>query len=93
MNVGIDEGGTPITDETINEIITCAENGDFSEFEDVSDCVYGQIAPLSQEKVTITFTLPTSAADELNNLAKKQSCTRSDVLRSFVFDGLLRASV
>lgn len=93
MQVGIDEGGTPITDETINEIIACAENDDYSEFEDVSDCVYGHIAPLSQEKVTISFTLPTSAADELNSLAKKQSCTRSDVLRSFVFDGLLRTSV
>ena len=93
MYVGIDEGGTPITNETINDIITSVENDDYSEFEDVSDCVYGHIAPISQEKVTISFTLPTSAADELSNLAKKQSCTRSDVLRSFVFDGLLRTSV
>lgn len=93
MNVGIDEGGTPITDQTINEIIECAEKGDFSEFKDVSDCVYGQIAPLSRERETISFTIASSAVNELNSLAHKQSCTRSDILRSFVYDGLLRTSV
>ena len=93
MIVGIDEGGTPITEETIDEIIDCVENEDFSEFEDVSDCVYGQITPLSQEKTTISFTIPVSVENDLSNLAKKQNCTRSDILRSFVYDGLLRTSV
>ena len=93
MIVGIDEGGTPITKETVDEIIHCVENEDFSEFEDASDCVYGQITPLSQEKTTISFTIPVSVENDLSNLAKKQNCTRSDILRSFVYDGLLRTSI
>ena len=93
MIVGIDEGGKRITQQTINEINERVEREDFSEFEDVSDCVYGQIAPLSQEKETISFTIASSAVNELNSLAHKQSCTRSDILRSFVYDGLLRTSV
>lgn len=93
MIIDYDKNGTPITDEDIERWSEAAENLDFSEFEDVSDCVYGQLTPISEEKTTISFTLPVSADNDLVSLAHKQNCSKSDLLRSFVFDGLLRAAV
>ena len=87
------EQGLPVTQKDIEYWQECAEKDDFSEFEDVSECVYGEVAPLSEEKGTISFTLPVSTIEELDNLACKQNCSKSSLLRAFVFDGLLRASV
>ena len=92
MIVDYDKNGTPITDEDINRWSAAADNLDFSEFEDVSDCVYGKLTPISEEKTTISFTLPVSAENDLAALARKQNCSKSDLLRSFVFDGLLRSA-
>ena len=88
-----DKNGTQITDDDINRWSDAADNLDFSQFEDVSDCIYGKLTPISEDKTTISFTLPVSVESDLSNLADKQHCSKSDLLRSFVFDGLLRASV
>ena len=93
MIVGFDENGNKVSSEDIEEMCEEIDRLDFSQFEDVSECVYGSIAPVSQEKETISFTLPVSVVSELNALSSKQGCSRSDVLRSFVFDGLLRSAV
>ena len=93
MIVDYDKNGAPVTDEDIERWSEAAENLDFSEFEDVSDCVYGKLTPISEEKTTISFTLPVSVEHDLVTLAQKQNCSKSDLLRSFVFDGLLRAAV
>ncbi len=93
MIIDYDKNGTPVTDEDINRWSEAADNLDFTEFEDDSDCVYGKLTPISEEKTTISFTLPVSAENDLVALARKQNCSKSDLLRSFVYDGLLRAAV
>lgn len=93
MIIDYDKNGTPVTDEDIKRWSEAADNLDFSEFEDVSNCVYGKLTPISEEKTTISFTLPVSAENDLATLAQKQNCTKSELLRSFVYDGLLRAAV
>ncbi len=90
--IDIDENGNRITEDDIKRWVNSAEKLDFSEFKDVSDCIYGNLEPLSEEKTTISFTLPVSTDKQLSVLAKKQNCTKSDILRAFVFDGLLRTS-
>ena len=90
--IDFDKNGTPVTDEDVNRWSEAADNLDFSEFEDASDCVYGTITPISEERHTISFNLPVSVENDLIALAKKQNCSKSDLLRSFVYDGLLRAS-
>lgn len=93
MIIDYDKNGTPVTDEDINRWSEAADNLDFTEFEDDSDCVYGKLTPISEEKTTISFTLPVSAENDLVALARKQNCSKSELLRSFVYDGLLRAAV
>ena len=88
--VGYDENGKPVTQEDVNGVLDCVERGDFSEFVDVGACAYGSISPISEEKATVSFQLPVSTIDQINALAQKQNCSKSDVLRAFTFDGLLR---
>lgn len=92
MIIDYDKNGVPVTDEDVERWSRNAEKLDFSEFRDVGDCIYGKISPISQVKKTVSITLPVSTIKEFDNLASKQGCSRSDVMRSFMYDGLLRAS-
>lgn len=91
MVVDKSENGVPVTDEDIAEWAERAEQIDWSGYED-SGCVYGKLKPVSEEKTTVSFVLPTSAYEELRELAEQRKCSKSEVLRAFVFDGLLRTS-
>ncbi len=93
MIIGHDENGKDITQKDIDDMLDYVERGDFSEFEDVGDCIYGQISPISEEKQTISFSVPVSIANDLTKLAEKQKCSKSDILRGFVIDGLLRSNI
>ena len=92
MIIGHDVNGVAFTDDDIRELSECADRGDFSNLEDASDCVYGSISPISDEKKMISFEVPATIADDLDSLAKKQNMSRSNLLRSFVYEGLVSAT-
>ena len=54
MIIGHDVNGVAFTDDDIRELSECADRGDFSNLEDASDCVYGAISPISDEKKKIS---------------------------------------
>lgn len=48
--IDIDENGKEISEEDIKRWADSAEKLDFSEFEDVTDCIYESFEPLSEGK-------------------------------------------
>lgn len=86
----IDEKGNHITEEDIERWANSAEAGDFSEFTDASDCIYGKPQPLNVAKATISFVSTEIVNEELTEIANFRHCSKSDVLRAFVHDGIQR---
>ena len=86
----IDEKGNPVTEEDIERWAKAAEEGDFSEFADASDCIYGKPQPLNVAKATISFVSTENVNEELTEIANFRHCSKSDVLRAFVHDGIQR---
>ena len=89
--VAEDELGRPITQEQIDIMLNDIENEKYSKFEDASSCIYGRLNPISETSSTISFSLPDSMKEELEELAQKQNCSKSELIRAFVADGLLQA--
>lgn len=48
--IDIDENGKEISEEDIKRWADSADKLDFSEFEDVTDCIYESFEPLSEGK-------------------------------------------
>ena len=94
MIVDYDENGSPITDEMTEYWADCAARGDFSEFTPVGEVINGlpSLKNVQAEKQIISFEVPKSIADDLSELAKKQQMSRSNLLRSFVYEGLVKAT-
>ena len=86
----IDEKGNPVTEEDFERWAKAAEEGDFSEFVDASDCIYGKPQPLNVAKATISFVSTENVNEELTEIANFRHCSKSDVLRAFVHDGIQR---
>lgn len=86
----VDEKNNVITEDDINRWAQAAEAGDFSEFVDTSDCMYGKPQPLNVTKATISFVSTENVNEELAEIANFRHCSKSDVLRAFVHDGIQR---
>ena len=94
MIVDYDENGKPISEEMYQHWADCATRGDFSEFEPNGEVVNGlpSLKKVQAEKKMLSFEVPSSVADDLSKLAKKQQMSRSNLLRSFVYEGLIKAT-
>ena len=86
----IDEKGNVITREDIERWSKAADEADFSEFVDASDCMYGKPQPLNVAKATISFVSTENVNEDLAKIADFRNCSKSDVLRAFVHDGIQR---
>ena len=93
MIVDYDENGNPITDKEYQHWADCVAREDFTEFEPNGKVINGLPSPIAQaDKQIISFEVPKSVADDLSELAKKQQMSRSNLLRSFVYEGLVKTT-
>ncbi len=82
------ELGQTITDEQLDKMIEDVENGDFSNFEPASELVYGTIEPRKIERSTVCVQFPVPMKTRLNEIAEQHSCTMSDLIRAYTYDGM-----
>lgn len=94
MIVDYDESGRPITDDMYNHWSECADKLDFSEFKGDGEVINGLPTPIDlNDKTMISFEVPSSVAKDLSKMASKQNISRSNLLRSFVFEGMVRSNL
>ena len=87
------ELGQIITDEQLDKMIGEIESEDFSNFEPVGNVVYGAIEPRKIERSTVCVQFPVPMKAQLNQIAEKHSCTMSDLIRAYTYDGIKNESV
>ena len=82
------ELGQTITDEQLDKMLEEIESGDFSNFEPVGNVVYGAIEPRKIERSTVCVQFPVPMKNQLSQIAEKHSCTMSDLIRAYTYDGI-----
>lgn len=85
-----DEHGTRITDADLERWTTDIENGNFSEFKDDGDVIYGELKPQNASKTIVSFQVPQSIEVQISAIAEMHNCSKSDLLRGYVVEGLAR---
>ena len=84
------ELGQTVTDEQLDKMLAEIESGDFSNFVPASDLVYGMVEPNKVEKSTVCVQFPTPMKTQLTEIAEKHSCSMSDLIRAYTYDGIKR---
>ena len=87
------ELGQTITDEQLDEMLEEIERGDFSNFEPASELVYGMIEPNKVEKSTVCVQFPVAMKTQLMQIAKLHSCSMSDLIRAYTYDGIKKENL
>ena len=82
------ELGQTITDEQLDKMIEEIESGDFSNFEPVGDVIYGAVVPRKTERSTVCVQFPVPMKTRLSQIAEEHSCTMSDLIRAYTYDGM-----
>ena len=77
-----------INDEVLQDWLSDIENEDYSDFEDASQMTYGLIEPEEFKGDLVNFRIPKTLSASLNNVAAQHSCTRNDVIKAYVIEGL-----
>ncbi len=65
-------------------------NEEFDDWNPVGEVVYGSLKPINSENTTMSFVCPVSMKSKIALVAKEHNCSNSDLLRSFVTDGLAK---
>ena len=65
---------------------------DFGGWEPVGEVRYGSALRGSAEKTTMSFVLPVAMKARIASEAKRCNCSSSDLIRSYISDGLLKAA-
>ena len=84
--------GNEISMQEFEDWDTEITNEEFDEWEPVGEVVYGSLKPINSENTTVSFVCPVSMKDRIASVAKEHNCSKSDLLRSFVTDGLAKIS-
>ncbi len=82
------ELGQTITDEQLDAMLDEIERGDFSNFEAASEPTYGTIEPRKIERSTVCVQFPIPMKTRLSEIAEEHSCTMSDLIRAYTYDGM-----
>ena len=67
-------------------------NEKFDDWEPVGEVVYGSLKPINSENTTLSFVCPVSMKAKIASVAKNNNCSNSDLIRSFVTEGLAKMS-
>ena len=82
------EIGQTITDEQLDKMLEDIENENYDEFEAASELKFRRIEPRRVSRSTISVQFPTAMKNELSKIAKKNSCSISELIRAYTYDGL-----
>lgn len=85
-----DEVGNKISERDIERWASDIEEGNFSEFENLSDVIYGELRPQNVSKVIMSFQVPQSLENRIAKIAETHNCSKSDLIRGYIVEGLAR---
>ena len=88
-----DDYGNVVTGEQLDDMALAIERGDFSDFVGESDVVYGMIEPNKVEKSTVCVQFPVAMKTQLMQIAKLHSCSMSDLIRAYTYDGISKENL
>ncbi len=84
--------GDEISTEEFERWETEIAGGDFEGWEPVGEVRYGSALRTSGEKTTMSFVLPVAMKSRIASEAKRCNCSSSDLIRSYISDGLLKSA-
>ena len=88
-----DDYGNVVTGEQLDDMALAIERGDFSDFVGEADVIYGMIEPNKVEKSTVCVQFPVAMKTQLTQIAKLHSCSMSDLIRAYTYDGIKKENL
>ena len=92
METFLNNHGNTFTEEELEKISDEVTSGNLDNFTPVGQVHYGSLRGSRKSNEPITVLYPVGTKKNLEAAAKKRHCTRSDLMRAFVAEGLARMS-
>ena len=90
METFLNNHGNTFTEEELEKISDEVTSGNLENFTPVGQVHYGSLRGSRKSNEPITVLYPVGTKKNLEAAAKKRHCTRSDLMRAFVAEGLAR---
>ena len=90
METFLNNHGNTFTEEELEKISDEVTSGNLENFTPVGQVHYGSLRGSRKSNEPITVLYPVGTKKSLEAAAKKRHCTRSDLMRAFVAEGLAR---
>jgi hypothetical protein len=83
-----DEFGKTVTQEQLEKWDEEITSGDFDNWTQVGEIYCGELQPANYSKDYISVQVPSSIKKAVQIRAKKNKCTQSELVRSYILQGL-----
>ena len=90
METFLNNHGNTFTEVELEKISDEVSGGNLENFTTVGEIHYGSLKGSKKGNEAITVLYPVGTKKNLEVAAKKRNCTRSDLMRAFVAEGLSR---